>query len=110
MTPASVSHQFALKATTAAPKPYILDGKKRGWGYTHGDGFVVGFVDESVEEDANALVAPDAQKLVDLVEPVGRRHRETVVDSRQIAQVEDVVKLGRRCRQLVYDRPVFHAD
>jgi len=72
---------------------------------TYVDDFAVCVIDESVEEDVNAFVAPDAQELVNLVEAVWRRHRQTVVDTRQVAQVEDVVKLGRRRRQVTNHSP-----
>ena len=62
------------------------------------NGVVVGVVDQSVDEDANALVAPDAQELLRLVEPVRRGHRQAVKHARQVAQVEHVVELGRRRR------------
>jgi len=42
----------------------------------------VDVADKPVEEDANALVAPDSQKLVDLVEAVRSGHRQAVVDAR----------------------------
>ena len=48
---------------------------------TYVDDFAVCIADETVEKDPDALVAPDAQKLVHVVEPVGRGHRETVVDT-----------------------------
>jgi len=59
---------------------------------------VVSLVDESIEEDADALVAPDSQVLVRLVKAVWGRHHQAVIDSRQVAKVEDVVELGR-CRR-----------
>ena len=65
----------------------------------------VDVADKPVEEDANALVTPDSQKLVDLVEAVRSGHRQAVVDARQVSQVEDVVELGRRRRQIAHHRP-----
>ena len=65
----------------------------------------VSVVDKPVEEDANTFVTPDTQELMDPVKAIGRRHRQPVVDARQIAQVEDVVKLRRRRRQLANYSP-----
>jgi len=58
-------------------------------------------VDQPVEEDSDTFVAPDTQELIGFVEAVWRRHRQAVVDAGQITQIEDVVKLGRRRRQLM---------
>ena len=48
---------------------------------TYVDDFAVCVADETVEEDPDALVAPDSERLVHVVEPVGRGHRQTVVDT-----------------------------
>ena len=66
------------------------------------NGFAVCVIDKSVEEDPNALVAPHSQELVNFVEAIRSRHRQAVVDARQVTQVEDVVKFGRRRRQLTH--------
>ena len=61
---------------------------------------LVGVTNEPVKDDPHALVAPDAHELVDLVEHVGRGETQSAVDAGQVAQVEDVVELGR-CRRQV---------
>ena len=61
---------------------------------------LVGVTNEPVKDDAHTLIAPDANELVDLVEHVGCGETEPAVDAGQISQIEDVVELGRRRRQV----------
>ena len=62
--------------------------------------------DEPVVEDAERLVAPQPEEVPGALELVVGGAQETLVDSAQIAEVEDVVEPGRRRRQLVQDEVV----
>jgi len=75
---------------------------------TYVDEFPVGVIDESIKEDTDTLVAPDSQELMHVVELIWRRHRQPVIDTRQVTQVEDVVELGRRRRQIANHGPDVH--
>jgi len=77
---------------------------------TYVDDKAVSIANEPIEKHADALVAPDSQELVHVVEPIRSRHRQSVVDARQVTQVEDVVKLGRRRRQIANHSPDTDRD
>lgn len=67
--------------------------------------FSIGVINETVKDDTHALVTPDTQELVDSVEPIGSRQSQTVVDTRQVAQVEDVVEFRRSRKKISNYRP-----
>lgn len=58
------------------------------------DVFLVNLVDEAVTDDPHGLIAPQAQEQLWSGEAVRRGETQTIVDARQVTQVEDVVELG----------------
>lgn len=66
----------------------------------------VGFADEPVAEDPQALISPQPQELVLGFEAVRRGHAQAVIDSWQVPKVKDVMELGRRRRHVLHRRAV----
>jgi len=47
---------------------------------TYMDNLSVCIVNQSVEDDVNALVTPDSNELLNSIKTIRRRHRQTMVD------------------------------
>ena len=52
------------------------------------------FVDETIHEDARALIGPETCKDVRIVDRDGFGHEDTLHNLRDISQVEEIVELG----------------
>ena len=73
------------------------------------DDFAIFVRDETIVEDAQALVSPHANEFVRRIEAIGHGDEETVIDAREIAQIEDVVEFRRGRRQIANDSLIeFH--
>lgn len=57
-------------------------------------------------EHAQALVSPHAYKLIGILEPIGHTQAQALIHAGQVAQVENVVKLGRGGRMILNDLSV----
>lgn len=53
----------------------------------------VGITDQSIADDTQTLVPPYTYKLLHFGEPVGSGQTHSMIDSRQVSQVENVVEL-----------------
>ena len=57
-------------------------------------------IDETVVEDSQTFIAPDANEALCVAEAVWGREQQALTDAGEVTQVEDVVELGRRWGQV----------
>lgn len=67
------------------------------------DYFLIYIIDQPVSNDPQALVSPHTDKVFYLREAVGCGETHTMVDSRQISQIEDVVEFGWCWWKIIYN-------